>query len=95
MLIVSFFIFTAKNHYIAWACYRNVLGSGLLQTGLEKQNSSGGMETMQHLMQALFENLKIISQGGGGEHTGIVVRALDYGLGDPGSILGRVSVLFP
>ena len=30
-----------------------------------------------------------------GERTGLVVRALDSGLGDPGSILGRVGVLFP
>ena len=27
--------------------------------------------------------------------TGLVVRASDSGSGDPGSILGRVSVLFP
>ena len=27
--------------------------------------------------------------------TGLVVRASDYGSGDPGSILGRVGVLFP
>ena len=30
-----------------------------------------------------------------GERTGLVVRASDSGLGDPGSILGRVGVLFP
>ena len=30
-----------------------------------------------------------------GERTGLVVRALDFGSGDPGSILGRVGVLFP
>ena len=29
------------------------------------------------------------------ERTGLVVRALDSGSGDPGSILGRVGVLFP
>ena len=33
------------------------------------------------------------SQQGG--HTGLVVRASDSGSGDPGSILGRVGVLFP
>ena len=33
--------------------------------------------------------------GGGGERTGLVVRASDSGSGDPGSILGRVGVLFP
>ena len=30
-----------------------------------------------------------------GERTGLVVRALDSGSGDPGSIRGRVGVLFP
>ena len=30
-----------------------------------------------------------------GERTGLVVRALDSGSGDPGSIHGRVGVLFP
>ena len=30
-----------------------------------------------------------------GGRTGLVVRASDSGSGDPGSILGRVSVLFP
>ena len=29
------------------------------------------------------------------ERTGLVVRVSDSGLGDPGSILGRVGVLFP
>ena len=29
-----------------------------------------------------------------GERTGLVVRASDSGSGDPGSILGRVGVLF-
>ena len=30
-----------------------------------------------------------------GGRTGLVVRALDSGSGDPGSILSRVGVLFP
>ena len=30
-----------------------------------------------------------------GERTSLVVRASDSGSGDPGSILGRVGVLFP
>ena len=30
-----------------------------------------------------------------GGRTGLVVRASDSGSGDPGSILGRVGVLFP
>ena len=33
--------------------------------------------------------------GGGGGRTGLVVRGSDSGSGDPGSILGRVGVLFP
>ena len=32
---------------------------------------------------------------GPGERTGLVVRASDSESGDPGSILGRVGVLFP
>ena len=41
---------------------------------------------------------KRIGGGGGGGglwRTGLVVRASDSGSGDPGSILGRVGVLFP
>ena len=37
-------------------------------------------------------HLSQINQGG---RTGLVVRASDSGSGDPGSILGRVGVLFP
>ena len=32
---------------------------------------------------------------GDGGRTGLMVRASDSGSGDPGSILGRVGVLFP
>ena len=35
------------------------------------------------------------SQTQGGGRTGLMVRASDSGSGDPGSILGRVDVLFP
>ena len=35
------------------------------------------------------------SQSIRGERTSLVVRASDSGSGDPGSILGRVGVLFP
>ena len=35
-----------------------------------------------------------LSERGGGR-TGLMVRASDSGSGDPGSILGRVGVLFP
>ena len=46
------------------------------------------------VMKALT-NFKIDAQKIKGERTGLVVRALDSGSGDPGSILGRVGVLFP
>ena len=36
-----------------------------------------------------------VIQGNDGERTSLVVRASDSGSGDPGSILGRVGVLFP
>ena len=36
---------------------------------------------------------QVIKKGRG--RTGLVVRALDSGSGDPGAILGRVGVLFP
>ena len=36
-----------------------------------------------------------VNTKGKGERTGLVVRASDSGSGDPGSILGRVGVLFP
>ena len=40
--------------------------------------------------------LMILSRWGmGGVRTGLVVRASDSGSGDPGSILGRVGMLFP
>ena len=41
---------------------------------------------------AYAETKTQISYGG---RTGLVVRASDSGSGDPGSILGRVGVLFP
>ena len=39
--------------------------------------------------------ISISSSRAGGERTGLVVRASDSESGDPGSILGRVGVLFP
>ena len=36
-----------------------------------------------------------LTASGTGERTGLVVRASDSVSGDPGSILGRVGVLFP
>ena len=47
-----------------------------------------------HLLHVLVNCIgnKPINSGG---RTGLVVRASDSGLGDPGSILGRVGVLFP
>ena len=43
------------------------------------------------LREQKYENSYKISGG----RTGLVVRASDSGSGDPGSILGRVGVLFP
>ena len=45
----------------------------------------------------IVQNIRIFftTQTAVGERTGLVVRALDSGSGDPGSILGRVGVLFP
>ena len=43
-----------------------------------------------HYLQDYFTYIK--TSGG---CTGLVVRASDSGSGDPGSILGRVGVLFP
>ena len=37
----------------------------------------------------------LLGEGLEGGRTGLVVRASDSGSGDPGSILGRVGVLFP
>ena len=45
--------------------------------------------------QTCVPQLTFFLEGGGGGRTGLVVRALDSGSGDPGSILGRVGVLFP
>ena len=42
--------------------------------------------------QGRFTCMHMNTEGG---CTGLVVRASDSGSGDPGSILGRVSVLFP
>ena len=41
----------------------------------------------------IFAYVKTKKQIGG--RTGLVVRASDSGSGDPGSVLGRVGVLFP
>ena len=46
---------------------------------------------------AFFAASSTITPGGGvgAGRTGLMVRASDSGSGDPGSILGRVGVLFP
>ena len=41
------------------------------------------------------QNLVFTQYLSDGERTGLLVRASDSGSGDPGSILGRVGVLFP
>ena len=46
---------------------------------------------MKHFIITSFYS-KICTGGGGGERTGLMVRASDSGSGDPGSILGRVGV---
>ena len=48
---------------------------------------------MDVLVTCKYEEDPIKNEGG--ERTGLVVRASDSGSGDPGSILGRVGVLFP
>ena len=55
------------------------------------------MSAFKIILSALFWSFKILrvfslEQRG---RTGLVVRASDSGSGDPGSILGRVGVLFP
>ena len=71
-----------KSQYIAWACFRNVIWSKYHYIGfvvVGLKSRFGGGG----------------GGGGGGGRTGLVVRASDSGSGDPGSILGRVGVLFP
>ena len=46
---------------------------------------------LAHLSQRLIGELIGYSWSGGGR-TGLMVRASDFGSGDPGSILGRVGV---
>ena len=50
-------------------------------------------DIMVVLVTCKYEEDPIKNEGGG--RTGLVVRASDSGSGDPGSILGRVGVLFP
>ena len=45
-------------------------------------------------MLSMYRSLISFTEYSGGR-TGLVVRASDSGSGDPGSILGRVGVLFP
>ena len=46
-----------------------------------------------HIYKFIYHMSSTLKKIGG--RTGLVVRASDSGLGDPGSILGRVGVLFP
>ena len=66
-----------------------------------RPNNSSQVNVFQSLMWQMFCNtclftaaffFKALFQLG---RTGLVVRASDCGSGDPGSILGRVGVLFP
>ena len=54
-------------------------------------NASTVTIRVYHNLSILLANVYFISRG----RTGLVVRASDSGSGDPGSILGRVGVLFP
>ena len=47
------------------------------------------------MVEILSLTFSVLQQSYCGERTGLVVRASDSGSGDPGSILGRVGVLFP
>ena len=47
------------------------------------------------VLDLVFLTMRSCSKVLFGERTGLVVRASDSGSGDPGSILGRVGVLFP
>ena len=61
------------------------------QIGVEPSASSTESSTNNHVAF----NPEITSEEYGRGRTGLVVRTSDYGSGDPGSILGRVGVLFP
>ena len=60
-----------------------------------KQSSRSAMVNVWLINSFVFPlkiiNAQLLDWG----RTGLVVRALDSGSGDPGSILGRVGVLFP
>ena len=64
-------------------------------------NANKGADQSVHLFGPCHEKTRLqsfrpgLTQTGLGECTGLVVRAWDSGSGDPGSILGRVGVLFP
>ena len=68
------------------------------KTALLKQEEDLKIE-LAKLEESLLEvrniPLKHIDISCLGGRTGLVVRASDSGSGDPGSILGRVGVLFP
>ena len=50
------------------------------------------MKKVSKLKYSLLSTKRVQPSDGG--RTGLVVRASDSGSGDPGSILGRVGVLF-
>ena len=53
------------------------------------------MTCVRALISSKFGQIRSGTTELAGERTGLVVRALDSGSGDPGSILGQVGVLFP
>ena len=66
---------------------------GPFLTSIKGRNS---VETKCKKMMLYNPNVdNVYTKFGRGGRTGLVVKASDSGSGDPGSILGRVGVLFP
>ena len=69
-----------------------------IQLSLAKKRKNGYIQStvisQKNVKMAIYSQLQLVKNRLG-ERTGLVVRALDSGSGDPGSILGRVGVLFP
>ena len=69
-----------------------------IETGSAKLSDSFSFpEWTKRILLGFVYNvyIKLTSYSERGGRTGLVVRASDSGSGDPGSILGRVRVLFP
>ena len=55
----------------------------------------GTVSNIELLRMVAYRGASLVLNFYSGERTGLVVRASDSGSGEPGSILGRVGVLFP